>query len=510
MIAKPERKRRDIWADLAEPSSVIAFLVLYCAVHFLVRYLLSPNFTLDESEQMLFGQSLQWGYRFRHPPLITWLSWGTLSATNNSRAAFFLLKYVIMAGGLAAYFAAARLVIRDVRMAALATFGLLTTFVMGFLPLVDLMHTVLLATMLAAFLWIGERVITKGSPRDYLLLAAITGLGILSKYVFLVLPVAFAIGVALTPRFRARMKIGPLILALVLTLAIVAPYAWWSYAHEYSLFTLAKTITKGSGPEFSPVNWLIGAGDLVWALISFGLPFIVIFPFLYWPACKKLTVTEEEDRDWLRLYEITMIAGALMMLVAVFFVGTEAFKARWMHQVAMPLPIYLFLRARIAGVNDRNNKIFAAIALLFALGVVGARVGIYETHANTCKECREYWPMQTYARAFQRVGFSQGTILAETYDLGGNLRGVFPTSRVVTPGYPVQVFGSPVPGPCLLVWEGDRPPSKDLTGYLAANYGVTVKDAVTRGDVNAALLTSKTHRNTMNYVLIQKGRCSGT
>ncbi|HEY7978687.1 MAG TPA: glycosyltransferase family 39 protein [Rhizomicrobium sp.] len=510
MTAATKRKRRDIWSDLAEPSSVVAFLALYCAVHFLVRYLLSPNFTLDESEQMLFGQSLQWGYRFRHPPLITWLSWGTLTATNNSRAAFFLLKYVIMAGGLAAYFAAARIVIRDTRMAALATFGLLTTFVMGWLPLVDLMHTVLLATMLAAFLWVGTHVLTNGSPRDYLLLAAITGLGILSKYVFLVLPVAFAIGVALTPRFRARIKIGPLILAIVLTLAIIAPYVWWSYANEYSLFTLAKTITKGQGPEFSPVNWLIGTGDLVWALISFGLPFIVIFPLLYWRACKKLVVTDNDDLDWLRLYEITMLAGMLMMLVAVFFIGTEAFKARWMHQVAMPLPIYLFLRARIAGVNDRNNKIFAAIALVFALGVVGARVGVYETHAKNCKECREYWPMKTYARAFSRAGFDHGTILAGTYDLGGNLRGVFPQARVVTPGYPVQVFGPPVSGPCLLVWDGDHAPPKDLTDYLAANYAVTIKDATTRGDVNAALLTSKTHRNTMNYILIQKGRCSGT
>jgi hypothetical protein len=99
--------------------------------------------------------------------------------------------------------------------------------------------------------------------------------------------------------------------------------------------------------------------------------------------------------------------------------------------------------------------------------------------------------------------------LAQTYDLGGNLRSVFPDSRVVTPGYPVQVFGPPVAGPCMLVWEGDKPPSKDLTDYLAANYGVTIKDAATRGDVNAPLLTSKTRRDTMNYVLIQKGRCSG-
>jgi hypothetical protein len=118
--------------------------------------------------------------------------------------------------------------------------------------------------------------------------------------------------------------------------------------------------------------------------------------------------------------------------------------------------------------------------------------------------------MQSYARAFQRAGFRQGTILAESYDLGGNLRAVFPQSRVVTPGYPVGVFGPPVSGPCLLVWEGDRKPSTDLTDYLAANYGVTIKDAVTQGDVNAPLLTSRKRRDTMNYILVQKGRCAGT
>ncbi|HUJ02758.1 MAG TPA: glycosyltransferase family 39 protein, partial [Rhizomicrobium sp.] len=354
MSASP-RSRRDLWEELSQPSSVVAFLLLYCAIHFLVRYLLSPNYTLDESEQILFGQSLEWGYRFRHPPLITWLSWATLTASGNSRAAFFLLKYVIMGLGLAAYFAAARIVIRDVRMAALATFALLTTFVMGWLPHVDLMHTVALATMLAAFLWIGARVVTNGSPRDYLLMALITGLGILAKYVFLVLPVAFAIGVALTPRLRARIKLGPLVLSIILAALIVAPYIYWAATHEYSLFALAKTITKGNGPSLSPLSWLVGAGDLVVALASFGLPFLLIFPLLYWPACRRLNAVDEQDRDWLRLYEITMLAGVIIMLGAVFFVGTEAFKARWMHQVAMPLPIYLFLRARIAGATERAN-----------------------------------------------------------------------------------------------------------------------------------------------------------
>jgi hypothetical protein len=160
-------------------------------------------------------------------------------------------------------------------------------------------------------------------------------------------------------------------------------------------------------------------------------------------------------------------------------------------------------------VSDTRNKIFAGVALVFALGVVGARVFIYETHVKSCKECREYWPMQSYAQAFRRMGFDHGTILAPTYDLAGNLRGVFPDARVVTPGYPVSVFGPPVSGPCLIVWEGDGPLPHAVADYLHANYDAKVEDAVMRGDTAAPLLTSKGRLDQMNYAFIQSGRCAG-
>jgi len=506
MSARSQRK--NWWEEFSNPRTVIAFLILYCAIHFLIRYLLTPNYTLDESEQMLFSQSLQWGYRFRHPPLITWLSWATLTFTGGSRAAFFFLKYAIMALGFTAYFAAARIAIKNVRLSALATFGLMTTFAIGYLPLIDLMHTVLLTTMLGAYLWAISRVIARGTPRDYLLHAAIIGLGILAKYVFAVLPIACFIAIAFTPRFRERVKIGPFIFSLILAAAIVAPYAWWAATHEYSLFALAKTITHGKGTAFDPLGWLEGVGGLFIAFIGFLLPFLAIYPFLYWPACKPLRPQEPEDTAWLRFYEITMIAGMTIMLGSVFFVGTEEFKERWMHQVAMAAPIYLFLRVRIANVPDVRSKIFVGIALVFAFGVAIARFAIYETHAKSCKECREYWPMQSFARAFQQAGFDRGTVLAPTYDLAGNLRSVFPDSRLVTQGYPVSVFGPPVPGSCLVVWEGSNPLPKDADDYLHDNFGVRVADAVTRGDVDAALLTSKSRLDHMNYAIITKGRCA--
>lgn len=507
-MSSPARKPQGLWAALAEPQTVIVLLILYCAVHFLVRFLLSPNFTLDESEQVLFGQSLQWGYRFRHPPLITWLSWATLDATNNSRAAFFLLKYALMTLGLVAYFAAARTILRDVRLAALATFALLTTFVMGWLPHVDLMHTVLLATMLAAYLWADARTLTRGTLGDYLVLGVVTGLGVLSKYVFIVLPLSMAIGVAMTPRFRRRLRIGPLLLAAVAAAIIVAPYAIWAATHEYSLFALAKTITKSAGPSFDPVGWLKGAGDLVVALIGFGIPFIAIFPLFYWRACWPLHAGDEDERAWLRTLEITMIAAALMMLGAVFFIGTEAFKPRWMHQVLMPLPIYLFLRVKLAyGAEARVHKLFALVALAFALIAVAARIWIYETEAEHCKICREYWPMPRYADTFRRAGFVRGTVVAPSYDLAGNLRAQFPESRVVTPGYPVSIFGPPVKGECLLVWRGDGDVPRSVRDTVTATYGARLENRAVQGDVEAMLLTSKRRRERMNFMILPEGSC---
>lgn len=507
----PGRKRyASVWEALGDPQIIASILILYCLFHFLVRLLLSPNYTLDESEQILFGQSLEWGYRFRHPPLITWLSWGTLTATGQSRVAFFLLKYLLMLWGLLAYFQAARLVIRNDRLAGLAVFGLLTTFVMGYMPHIDLMHTVLLATMLAAYLWADARALTSGRWRDYALLGVIAGLGILSKYIFLVLPIAMAIGTALVPRMRARVKLWPALLAVVIALAIVAPYAWWAKTHEYSLFALAQTITKSSGPGLNFLGWLKGTGNLIVALMGFALPLIAIFPIFYWKASQPIyRAADIDDRDWLAAYGYAMLAGIVIMWLAVFAVGTEAFKARWMHQVLMPLPIWLFLRVKMAGASERSNKMFVWSAAIIALGVFVARVAIYETGAGSCKSCREYWPMQTYAHDFRLMGFKGGTIVAaskhadEAYDLAGNLRGVLPEARVLTPGYPPDVFGPRVPGECLLVWEGDGDVPKSLLAYFEGPMGLHLGPDRVSGNVFARMVKG-TRMHQLSYLFEPK------
>src|SRR4051812_18645634 len=131
MGAVPTRK--GLWRSLGEPRTVASLVILCCAVHVLVRFLLGPNLNLGEAEQMLLGQSLQPSYRSDQPPLVNWLSWTVLAVAQNSRLALFLLREVLLGIALVAYFAAARIIIGDGRRAAFAAFCLLATFGMGWL-----------------------------------------------------------------------------------------------------------------------------------------------------------------------------------------------------------------------------------------------------------------------------------------------------------------------------------------------------------------------------------------
>ncbi len=106
------------------------------------------------------------------------------------------------------------------------------------------------------------------------------------------------------------------------------------------------------------------------------------------------------------------------------------------------------------------------------------------------------------------AGFTDGTVVAATYDLGGNLRGAMKGPRVVTPGYPPSVFGEPRGGQCLIVWEGRGDLPGEVTAYLNETLGARVTEDAPRGTVEARLLTSDGRLAAMRYILMPgKGAC---
>jgi 4-amino-4-deoxy-L-arabinose transferase-like glycosyltransferase len=293
--------RRNYWDSLGETQTIVSLVFLYCAVHFLLRFMLSPNLNGAEAEQALFSQSLQWGYRAGHPPLATWLSWSLLAASRNSRLALFLLHEAILGIGVVAYFAAARRVIENARTAALAALFLLAAFGIGWLLHLGSFESSLLATMCALYLWADSRALVRETYLDYALLGAATGLGVLSSYVFLVLPFAMSVALALTPELRARLRLQPLLVAALVALAIVGPY----FAFAPDALTVAA-----SG------NRMPALGEFAFALIAFALPAALLFVLLY-PRALAQIASPETPPGWLRFLSITMAVAAIASAAAV-------------------------------------------------------------------------------------------------------------------------------------------------------------------------------------------------
>src|SRR5262249_47678829 len=136
-----------------------------------------------------------------------------LSVSQNSKLALFLLREAILLFGFIAYFAAARRVVGDSRRGTLSVFFLFATFGMGWLTQNGRMDEALLAAVCCAYIWADARALTRARYIDYAILGVVTGLGVLTSYVFLVLPFAMSIALAFVPELRARLRPAPLLLA---------------------------------------------------------------------------------------------------------------------------------------------------------------------------------------------------------------------------------------------------------------------------------------------------------
>ena len=64
---------------------------IYFVLHTVIRVAFSDSLELDEAEQVLFGQWLEWGYSSQ-PPLYTWLQKAFFSLFGTSVLALALLK----------------------------------------------------------------------------------------------------------------------------------------------------------------------------------------------------------------------------------------------------------------------------------------------------------------------------------------------------------------------------------------------------------------------------------
>ncbi|HET6522488.1 MAG TPA: hypothetical protein VFG47_22085, partial [Geminicoccaceae bacterium] len=208
---------------------------------------------------------------------------------------------------------------------------------------------------------------------------------------------------------------------------------------------------------------------------------------------------------------IALTLGLHWLLVPTL--GAVTFTERWMHPALMVLPVFLFALVERGRPGPRAIAVYLAVVAVFVAAALGARVVRYGLGADHCGKCRELVPFDRLAAQLRAAGFERGTIVADGFHVGGNLRVAFPDSRVIDPAYPPEVWpeasGAGDGGQCLAAWWADDGHADALKAridaYLTGVLGVAPDALHVTGRAEAPMRGSTTRSYTLAYELFPRG-----
>ncbi|HSF30443.1 MAG TPA: glycosyltransferase family 39 protein [Candidatus Tectomicrobia bacterium] len=444
-------------------------LAAYGLLHVVIRLVISEGAELDEAEQLLLSQAFAIGYTDQ-PPLYTWLLIGFEAIFGVDILSLAILKNVLLFITHFCLFLVARIVLNDCYLAGLTSLSLWLVPQIAWESHRDLTHSVLVTSVSSGFFYVMVRLLHTGQTRHYLMLGLLVGLGALSKHSFLLVTAALFIAVLSQPEARRRLLDRRMLLAGALAALVVLPHFLWLLDHFHP-DTSPTTRKLGLQSDLqSMVAVGKGLGELLWASIRFLTPFWLIcllaFPQLVTRRIAGPT-SSHQDRQTLERFFLMVF---IILAAAVILFGVTHFKDRWMQPFLSLVPLYVFVRLQdVGGLAPGGLQTFTRVLAFFgfiflvaplAQAWVAPRFGMYS---------RLHAPFEEAARQLRQAGFRQGTIMAETTFLGGNLRLVFPTSRVLTPNV-LSGMGIDPPhnGQCLAVWDGSdrRPLPSPLRSFI--------------------------------------------
>ncbi|MGB7343775.1 MAG: glycosyltransferase family 39 protein, partial [Pirellulaceae bacterium] len=168
-------------------------LAVYFALHTLLRVWVSPALSFDESEQVFLSQWNWMGYNSQ-PPLYTWVQTALFGVFGLNVFSLALFKNTLLFATYMAVFTAVKLTTKDLRLAALATLGLLLIPQIAWESHRDLSHTVAVTfatTLLLLSIVRLPELTSKQSWLAYVIIGVACGVGAMSKYNFVIVVVAF-------------------------------------------------------------------------------------------------------------------------------------------------------------------------------------------------------------------------------------------------------------------------------------------------------------------------------
>lgn len=192
-----------------------------------------------------------------------------------------------------------------------------------------LTHSVLVLAMTICLFAVFWQVLERGRRRDYLLLGFVMGLGLLSKYNFILLPAGMIIAATAMPTLRGRLKWPFLLLSFLIAAVMVSPVAVWAINNPEIAGGSIHKLGLGNIDPFKAR--ILGTTALIVGIAGFlGVAGVVLGSFFI--LRNRGSVAEAPLLLWFMAYA----AGATLILlwIIVLVSGGTAVKDRWLMPLA--------------------------------------------------------------------------------------------------------------------------------------------------------------------------------
>jgi lipopolysaccharide core galacturonosyltransferase RgtB len=432
---------------LSSPRKFFLLLAVYFAAQVCLRLVTSNTTDLDESEQLLTTQQLQWGYG-PQPPLYTWLQFPFVQLFGLNILSLALFKNLLLFGIYVLTYLNARFITRDHLRSVVAAVSLLFMPQIAWESQRDLTHSVLVTFFAAATFYVFLKLTQSRQLRWYVAFGICIALGLLSKYSFAVFLAGLMLGALTIPSLRPVILNPGILLSLLIGMALITPHVVWAREHvEWVTSTVRKLGMHAERPWLKIV--FPGTGHLLLAIVSHvGVP-LAIYAAICWRH--RSGAVPAALGDTARVIGRALAVMFVLLLAGIFCFKVTGFKDRWMLPLCVWLPILL-----VAGLAPRLDS----TRMTWLIGIAGGAAAIILILIPTRVRFAEQFrvkqvlnaPYEELATEIRHGTVPNGCLVVNDNWVGGNLKLRFPDRWVLSSR--LWLRHQVTPGDdCLLIWD---------------------------------------------------------
>ena len=351
----------------------MVWLLFYLFIHFLIRLLFSQTLQVDDAEQVRHAQQLLLGYPIPQPPMYSWLTWIMFQIFGTGLLALTLLKYALISLTFWFTWLVSGQLFQHLQTRYIATFSYLLMPSFAWHMHQGFTHTILLG--FGIILSLHALLNLKNNPvvKNYLYFGFTLGVGLMSKYSFLLFMAPLLISAISIKSFRTTLFDQKILLTIGVFLLIIGPHAYWLTQHQQEIFLSIDQKLKVTSDNLF-LDRIKSVGQFTGAAIAFVASFSLIFIINSWRRIFNIDKQASKDDSSQLLNRFFLaILGAVVLLA--IFVSMPHFKVRWFHPLMMIFPLWILARIERKTLLSKSiMRWFISITIIFTVLILLIRI----------------------------------------------------------------------------------------------------------------------------------------